>query len=246
MSRNKFAGSRILLVEDEESMAVGLEYNLTEEGYEARLAADGKQAMEIFGSETFDLVILDVMMPYLDGFEVAERMRNASPQLPILMLTARSQVKDRVKGLEIGADDYMTKPFHLDELLLRVKGMLRRKKWYQTQLKNNPLYFFGTNTINFETLICQAGKNQFRLTPHEAMVLKYLIEHRDSIVSRQDLLENVWQIPSGVETRTVDNFIARLRKYFEPDPRHPIYFKSIRSAGYMFCGDVDKGEGKKK
>ena len=133
MSQNEFAGSRILLVEDEESMAVGLEYNLTEEGYKVRLAADGKQAMEIFGSETFDLAILDVMMPYLDGFEVAERMRETSPQLPILMLTARSQVKDRVKGLEIGADDYMTKPFHLDELLLRIKGMLRRKKWYQTQ-----------------------------------------------------------------------------------------------------------------
>lgn len=245
MSQNEFAGSRILLVEDEESMAVGLEYNLTEEGYKVRLAADGKQAMEIFGSETFDLAILDVMMPYLDGFEVAERMRETSPQLPILMLTARSQVKDRVKGLEIGADDYMTKPFHLDELLLRIKGMLRRKKWYQTQWKIDPIYSFGTNTINFETLICQTGKETFRLTPHEAMVLKYLIEHQGHIVSRQELLENVWQIHSEVETRTVDNFVARLRKYFEPDPKHPKYIKSIRSAGYMFCEDVKKA-GKKK
>ena len=150
------------------------------------------------------------------------------------MLTARSSLKDRLKGLGIGADDYMTKPFHLYELLLRVKGMLRRKQWYQTGLHDQPLYRFGHNTVNFETLKCKSGKTEFRLTPHEAMVLKYLVEHRGRIVSRQELLENVWQVPSEVETRTVDNFIARLRKYFEQDSKKPRYIKSIRSAGYIF------------
>lgn len=235
MNQNKFSYSRILLVEDEESLAVGLEYNLTEEGYVVKLAVNGKQAVESFMSETFDLVILDIMLPYLDGFEVAEKMREKDPQIPILMLTARSGLKDRVKGLGIGVDDYMTKPFHLDELLLRVKGMLRRKRWYQTRTNEKPIYSFGNHTINFESLTCQSGKTEFRLTTHEAMVLKYLIENQGRIVSRQELLEKVWQINSDVETRTVDIFIVRLRKYFEHDPKKPEYFISIRSAGYMFC-----------
>ena len=235
MSRNEFSGSRILLVEDEESLAEGLEYNLTCEGYVVTRAGDGNQAIERFASESFDLVILDIMLPYLDGFEVAEKMRVSDPQLPILMLTARRGLKDRLKGLGIGADDYMTKPFHLNELLLRVQGMLRRKRWYQTRMNENPIVCFGNNTIHFESLACKSGKAAFRLTPHEAMVLKYLIENKDKIVSRQELLENVWQIHSDVETRTVDIFIARLRKYFEQDPKNPRYFKSIRGAGYMFC-----------
>jgi two-component system alkaline phosphatase synthesis response regulator PhoP len=235
MARNEFSGRRILLVEDEESLAVGLEYNLKEEGYAVTLAADGKQAIDCFASESFDLVVLDVMLPYFDGFQVAERIRGKDPQIPILMLTARSGLKDRLKGLEIGADDYMAKPFHLDELLLRVKGMLRRKKWYQIKTDENPVVRLGNHTIHFDTLACQSDKIEFQLTAHEAMVLKYLIDNPDRIVSRKELLENVWQIHSEVETRTVDIFIARLRKYFEPDPRKPIYFKSIRSAGYMFC-----------
>ena len=235
MARNEFSGPRILLVEDEESLAVGLEYNLKEEGYAVTLAADGRQAIDRFASESFDLIVLDIMLPYLDGFQVAERMRGKDPQIPILMLTARSGLKDRLKGLEVGADDYMAKPFHLDELLLRVKGMLRRKQWYQTQTNENPVVSLGNHTIHFDKLMCRSGKIEFQLTAHEAMVLKYLIDNPDRIVSRQELLENVWQIHSKVETRTVDIFIARLRKYFEPDPRKPRYFKSIRSAGYMFC-----------
>lgn len=237
MNPDDFTGSKILLVEDEESLAVGLEYNLKEEGYSVKLGADGKQAISIFSSESFDLVILDIMLPYLDGFEVAEKIREISPQMPILMLTARTRLKDRLKGLEIGADDYMTKPFHLNELLLRVKGMLRRKKWYQTTTGKNPICHIGKNTINFETLTCQSDKTEFRITPHEAMLLKYLIDHQNTIVSRQELLKNVWQIHSEVETRTVDNFIARLRKYLESDPKHPKHIKSIRSAGYMLCGE---------
>jgi len=239
MSQNKLPASRIFLVEDEESLAVGLEYNLTEEGYTVTLAADGKQALDLFASQQFDLVILDIMLPYFDGFEVANKMREVSPQIPILMLTARSDIKDRLTGLEIGADDYMTKPFHLEELLLRVKGMLRRAEWYKTKTKKKPLYQLGNFTVNFSNLLCQSEKLKFRLTPHEAMLLKYLIEHNGRIIERQELLREVWQIQSEVETRTVDIFIARLRKYFEQDPKRPKYIKSIRSAGYMFSDETD-------
>ena len=239
MSQNKLSANRILLVEDEESLAVGLEYNLTEEGYAVTLAADGKQALDLFASQDYELVILDIMLPYFDGFEVAAKMRDTSPQIPILMLTARSDIKDRLTGLEIGADDYMTKPFHLEELLLRVKGMLRRAEWYQNITKEKPLYQLGNYTINFSNLLCQSEKTEFRLTPHEAMLLKYLIEQKGRIISRQELLKEVWQIQSDVETRTVDIFVARLRKYFEQDPKRPKFIKSIRSAGYMFSDEAD-------
>ena len=234
MAEDDFKGCRILLVEDEESLAVGLEYNLMEEGYVVVWAKDGREAMECFESEPFDLIILDIMLPYVDGFEVAMKIRVTSPQMPILMLTARAGVKDRVLGLEIGADDYMTKPFHLQELLARVRGMLRRKRWYKQLIGSQPVTRFGQNEVNFENLQCRAGKRTFRLTPHEAMVLKYLIEHKGKIVSRKELLEKVWNIHSEVETRTVDNFIVRLRKYFEANSAKPVYIRSIRSVGYMF------------
>jgi DNA-binding response OmpR family regulator len=229
-----FKGSKILLVEDEESLAVGLEYNLTQEGYRVTRASDGKEALECFRSLEFDLIVLDIMLPYMDGFEVAEKIRERSPQMPILMLTARTAAKDRVKGLEIGADDYMVKPFHLRELLLRVRGMLRRKEWYHSSVGAAPSVLFGGNEIHFEEMTFRNGERMIRLTPHEAMVLKYLIDRKDKVVSRKELLENVWQIPGHVETRTVDNFILRLRKIIEPDPAKPVFIKSIRSAGYMF------------
>ena len=229
-----FKGSKILLVEDEESLAVGLEYNLTREGYRVTRASDGKEALECFRSLEFDLIVLDIMLPYLNGFKVAEKIRERSPQIPILMLTARTAAKDRVKGLEIGADDYMVKPFHLRELLVRVRGMLRRKEWYRSSVGSAPSVRLGRNEIHFEEMTFRSGERMIRLTPHEAMVLKYLIDRRDKVVSRKELLENVWQIPGHVETRTVDNFILRLRKIIEPDPAKPIFIKSIRSAGYMF------------
>ena len=224
----------ILLVEDEETLAVGLEYNLTEEGYNVVWAKDGKEAVECFNSQKFDLIILDIMLPYLNGFEIAEKVREKDPQMPILMLTARTGVADKVKGLELGADDYMTKPFHLKELLLRVKGMLKRKLWYKSILSNQTVYKFGNNEINFENLDCLSGSKKIRLTQHEAMVLKYLIENKGKIVSRKELLEKVWHMNPEIETRTVDNFIVRLRKYFEPDPANPVHILSVRSAGYMF------------
>jgi DNA-binding response OmpR family regulator len=225
---------KILLVEDEETLAVGLEYNLNEEGYEVVWAKDGREAVEYFNSQEFDLIILDITLPYLNGFEIAEIVRKGNPQMPILMLTARTGVADKVKGLELGADDYMTKPFHLKELLLRVKGMLKRKLWYKSILVDYPVYKFGNNEINFENLDGFSGSKQIRLTQHEAMVLKYLIENKGKIISRKELLENVWHLNPEVETRTVDNFIVKLRKYFEPDPANPVHFVSVRSAGYMF------------
>jgi DNA-binding response OmpR family regulator len=231
-----FKGSKILLVEDEETLAIGLEYNLIEEGYIVKWAKNGRDAIDFFEKEKFDLIILDIMLPYINGFEVAERVRKSDPQIPILMLTAKTESGNKVKGLEKGADDYMTKPFHLQELLLRIKGMLKRKSWYTSTSQYQPVYKFGTSEINFKTLNCRNGNEEVRLTPQEAMLLKYLVERKGEIVTRKELLENVWHLNPEVETRTVDIFIARLRKYFEPDPSNPVYFKSIRGAGYMFEG----------
>jgi len=237
MSDKHFKGSKILLVEDEKSLAVGLDYNLTEEGYEISWAKDGKQALEFFEKQEFDLILLDIMLPYYDGFQVSKKIREKCPQIPILMLTARTAPSDRVQGLESGADDYITKPFHLEELLLRIKGMLKRKEWYKKVTTQKPVYKFGENEIDFTNFRCRAGDREFQLTQREALIMKYLIEHKGEIVSRRDLLENVWNLSADIETRTVDNFIVRLRKYFESDPAHPVYIKSVRSAGYVFNAD---------
>ncbi len=227
--------SIILLVEDEESLAIGLEYNLQEEGYRVIRAADGVEAVTKFNAQDIDLVILDIMLPHLDGFAVAQRIRERSPWVPILMLTARTSSADRIRGLEIGADDYLDKPFHLKELLLRVRGMLKRKRWYNKSLGAKDLFRFGENEIDFSTLSCTAGRKTVKLTPLEAALLSYLVDRPEQVVSRKELLENVWQTTSGVETRTVDNFMVRLRKYFEPDPAHPIYFRNVRGVGYLFA-----------
>ncbi|MBN1998186.1 response regulator transcription factor [candidate division KSB1 bacterium] len=232
-------GSKILIVEDEESLAIGLEYNLTEEGYIIKRAADGRQAMEMFSCEKFDLIILDIMLPFYNGFEVADFIRDKDPQIPILMLTARGRATDRVHGLEAGADDYLTKPFHLEELLLRVRGMLKRKAWYKDITAKRSTATFGGNSIDFHALVAQTPTRSFKLTLQEAMVLRYLVENKGRVVSRKELLENVWKINTEIETRTVDNFIVRLRKYFEPNPSKPVYIKSVRSAGYIFDDEIE-------
>jgi DNA-binding response OmpR family regulator len=236
MDNNSYKESKILLVEDEKTLAVGLEFNLVEEGYLVEWAKDGREAISLFESGNFDMIILDIMLPYLDGFEIAEIVRKANPQMPILMLTAKISKGDKVKGLELGADDYITKPFHLKELLLRVKGMLKRKAWYKEVTLNQPKFSFGNNEINFENLKCKCGNKELKLTPHEAMVLKYLVNNKGKIVSRKELLEKVWHLNPDIETRTVDIFISLLRNYFEEDPSNPIYIKSIRGAGYIFEG----------
>lgn len=227
--------NKILIVEDEESLAIGLEFNLEQEGFEVKIARDGREALQFFGQDEYDLIILDIMLPYLNGFEIAEKVREKDAQVPILILTAKTNFQDKLKGLEIGADDYLTKPFHLEELVLRVKGMLKRKSWYKTVISEKPIYNFGSNEINFQTLSCRNSNGKFNLTKNEAMVLRYLLDNKDKVVSRKELLENVWHVNPDIETRTVDIFISRLRKYFESDPSNPVYIKSIRSAGYMFC-----------
>ena len=226
--------SKILIIEDEESLARGLEYNLLEEGYDVDWAENGRVGMKMLDAIEFDLIILDIMLPFLNGFKIASYIRNINPQLPILILTARSSDKDKIKGFEHGADDYLTKPFNLDELLLRIKGMLKRKAWYSEVNKINPIFSFGQNTIYFEKLIYKRGNKEYLLSQREAMVIRYLIERKNKIVSRKELLENVWHINPEIETRTVDNFIVKLRKYFEDDPSNPEYIKSVRSAGYLF------------
>jgi DNA-binding response OmpR family regulator len=225
---------KILLVEDEETLAIGLEYNLTEEGYNVDWVTDGKKALNKIKEMNYDLIILDVMLPYVDGFEVAEIIREKFPQLPILFLTARTGVRDKIRGLEIGADDYLTKPFHLKEMLLRVKGMLKRQSWYKENIDELMAFKFGKNEINFENLICKTADKEIQLTSHEAHLMRYFIDNKGIILSRENLLKNVWNIDSTIETRTVDNFIARLRKYFEPNPEKPIYIKSVRGEGYIF------------
>ena len=236
---NTAISSKLLLVEDEEGLGEGILFNLQQEGYTVDWARDGQQALDFFSTDRPDLIVLDIMLPKIDGFEVARRIRRESPQLPILMLTARTALEDRLHGFELGADDYMTKPFHLDELLARIRGMLRRKQWYTEATQQSEVFRFGKNEINFSDLSCHTAERTFQLTAHEAMVMKYLIQNRGKIISRAELLENVWNITSSVETRTVDNFIARLRKYFEPDTRHPVYIRSIRSKGYIFRAESD-------
>ncbi len=226
--------SMILVVEDEESLAVGLEYNLIEEGFEVVRADNGLRAIECFKSQPIDLIILDIMLPGLDGFEVAKAILEESPQMPILMLTARTKTEDKIHGLELGADDYLTKPFHLKELLLRIRGMLRRKAWYSQTFESQPPYSFADCRIDFTNLRLARGDQEFQLTPLEAMLLKYLIDNAERIVSRKELLQNVWHNASELETRTVDNFVVRLRKYIEPDPSKPIHIKNARGVGYRF------------
>ncbi len=241
MSIEDEKGETILLVEDEESLAIGLEYNLTEEGYTVVRAVHGKEALEKFDPECIDLIVLDIMLPHMDGFQVAEKIREQSPQVPILMLTARREAVDRIRGLEMGADDYLTKPFHLKELLLRIQGMLKRRMWYRENAEQQQEIRFGSNRVNFDTLVCSSGEKRVRLTPLEAVLLRYLYENAGRVVSRKELLKNVWNSTSNIETRTVDNFIVRLRKYFEPDPGNPLFFRNVRGAGYIFSS-VEEGE----
>jgi len=225
---------KILIVEDEKSLAVGLEFNINKAGYQVEVAGDGRQALELFKKGDFDLIILDVMLPYVDGFEVAKKVRKEAPQIPILILSARTDSQDRIHGLKIGADDYMTKPFNLEELMICIEGMLKRKKWYKKILEQNAIYSFGKNIINFADFTCTSEGKEFQLTYLEAMVLKYLIDNKNRNISRIELIENIWQMDVHIETRTVDNFIVRLRKYFEPVPEKPIYIISVRGVGYIF------------
>ena len=231
--------SKILLVEDDPHLAKGLRFNLEREGYEIFQVDNGVSAIDQLREMDFDLIILDLMLPKMGGLEVARTIRETNVRFPILMLTAKSSKKDREIGLEAGADDYLSKPFHLPELLLRVKGILRRSEWYKEPVRDQEIFRFDNMWINFGTGKANGVNGEFYLTTKEALVMKLLVKKKGNAVSREELLEKVWGYDPETETRTVDNFIARLRKYFEQKPQKPTHIITVREKGYQFKSGFD-------
>ena len=231
--------NKILLVEDDPHLAKGLRFNLEREGYEIFLVDNGVSALDQLREKDFDLIILDLMLPKMGGLEVARTIRETNIRFPILMLTAKSSKKDRETGLEAGADDYLTKPFHLPELLLRVKGILRRSEWYKEPVHDQDIFRFAKMWINFGTGKAKGVESEFYLTTKEALVMKLLVGKKGDVVSREELLEKVWGYDPQTETRTVDNFISRLRKYFEKRPQEPVHILTVREKGYQFVSGSD-------
>ncbi len=227
--------SRILLVEDEESLVEVILMNLKFEGYDVSIARDGKQAIDMARQARYDLCILDIMLPKIDGFAVCKTLRLDKNKVPILFLSAKSTGSDRVEGLKIGGDDYLTKPFNLEELLLRVSNLLRLHRRVEGDGKDMEVYNFGKNQINFTTyeITTLAGTRE-TLSKREIQLLKFLIDHKDEVVSRESILETVWGYDVYPSTRTIDNYILAFRKYFEENSREPAYFQSIRGVGYKF------------
>jgi len=225
---------RILLVEDEASLRETLKLNLEMEDYEVVTTDNGKDALKFVKEQHFDLLILDVMLPEVDGFQIAEQVRLTNREVPILMLTAKDAAQDRITGLRKGADDYLTKPYVLEELLLRVQNLIKRtSKKTEQELET---YEFGGNRVNFATYEATGVNGEFTLTKKEAMLLKLLVERRNEVVSRQQILQSVWGYDVYPSTRTIDNFILSFRKYFEEDPHNPQFFLSVRGVGYKFVG----------
>ena len=233
---------KILLVEDEKHLAKGLAFNLERDDFVVTVAEDGEKALECFRSNEYDMMILDLMLPKLGGLDVIREIRKTNMRFPVLVLTAKSTDEDRTLGLESGADDYLTKPFHLPELLLRVKGILRRKEWYQEPANREGRFQFDDFWVDFETGKARGCDGEFYLTAKEAMIMSLLVNKKGEVVSREELLEKVWGYSPDMETRTVDNFIARLRKYFEKKPQKPKYLLTVREKGYRFSGGEVKGE----
>lgn len=230
------SNTRILLAEDEQSLADTIKLNLEMEGYKVQLAGDGKKALKSFKQERFDLVILDVMLPEMDGFTVCEAIRLDNETVPVLFLTAKHSSSDRVTGLKIGADDYLTKPFNLEELLLRVQALLKRTQ-RNGEVKKESLSTFAFDgfTVHFsEMTITTPDVRTINLTKKETALLKLLIDRRNEVISREHILETVWGYDIYPSTRTIDNFIVSFRKYFEKDPTNPIRFISVRGVGYKF------------
>ena len=232
MLRNKYS---ILLVEDEERIQEALKLNFEIEGYDVSSAYDGAEALKALRSEYFDLIILDVMLPEIDGIAVCENIRLFNTEIPILILSAKNSSSDRVIGLQKGADDYLTKPFDLAELLIRVRKLITKSKLISSKQPITELFTFGKNNINFKALECiNKHGNRVALTKKEVMLLKLLIENKNEVVTREKILQAVWGYNVYPTTRTVDNFILSFRKYFEDDSRNPKYFHSIRGIGYKF------------
>ena len=227
--------ARILVVEDEENLALGLRFNLEAEGHEVEIAGDGALAARRLEDPEgrFDLVILDLVLPGMSGFEVARRARAAGEYVPILILTAKGDVQDLVRGLEEGADDYLTKPFRLDELLARVRGLLRRRRWSRVESgEPSRSVTIGEATVHFDRFELETRGGTVALTTREAGLLRALVEREGQALTRGELLEEVWGLRPDTRTRVVDNFIVRLRRYVEPDPARPRHILSVRGHGY--------------
>ena len=225
----------ILLVEDEENLQEALKLNLEMEGYEVTGSYDGVNALKMQQQEHFDLIILDVMLPEMDGITVLETIRLSNTEIPILILSARNSSADRVLGLKKGADDYLTKPFNLEELLLRVNKLIKKSEQISLKQPLPDIYEFGKSKIDFKALegYTKDGK-KIMLTKKEVMLLKLLIENKNEVVTREKILQSVWGYNVYPTTRTIDNFILNFRKYFEADSRNPLYFHSVRGIGYKF------------
>ena len=225
----------ILLVEDEENLQEALKLNLELEGYDVTGAYDGAAALNAVQKEYFDLIILDVMLPELDGIAVCETIRLNNPDIPILILSAKNSSADRVLGLKKGADDYLTKPFNLEELLLRVTKLIKKSERLSIKQPLPEVFGFGKNKIDFKASEAQTKNGEkVMLTKKEMMLLKLLIENRNEVVTREKILQAVWGYNVYPTTRTIDNFILNFRKYFEDDSRDPRYFHSVRGVGYKF------------
>jgi two-component system alkaline phosphatase synthesis response regulator PhoP len=234
------AAAAILVVEDEANLADSIRENLEAEGYAVEVARNGIQGLEKVRERDWDLVLLDVMMPGLDGFSLCETARAEGNDVPVLFLTAKSSVDDRIRGLEAGGDDYLPKPFHLRELLLRVEAILRRRTWYGTIPAQGSLVRFGENEVDLSNYrgVSWDGKTQ-DLTQKEAMILKVLVEQAGDVVSRERILDKVWGYELFPSTRTIDNFIVRLRRRFEKDPESPRHFHTVRGVGYRFTPEEE-------
>ena len=245
--------SRILVVEDEAHLAEGLRFNLEQEGYSVDVVGNGEEALERLQKHKgeFDALVLDVMLPGKDGFTVARTLRETKNYIPLLMLTARSRPEDVLQGFESGADDYLPKPFNLSILIARVGSLLRRKTWEHrpavpsakpvARAAASPDTFrFGDKIVDFENLRLQAGGEAVQLTLMESELLRYLIQNAGHPVSRKAILENVWDLQEDTDTRAIDNFIVRLRKYIEDEPSSPRHLVTVRGLGYKFIPFPEK------
>lgn len=223
---------KILVIEDEPTLAEVIGDNLLAEGYQVESACDGQEGLLLWRTTPPDLVVLDVMLPKLDGFALCRQMRASGDQTPVLFLSAKGQAEDRVQGLSAGGDDYLAKPFHLPEFLLRVRNMLRRRRWLPEQAFQ---LVFGGHSVDFKrwTVTLSSGREE-SLGERELAILRLLAERKGEVVSRDDILDRVWGDDIFPSSRTIDNFILRLRKLFEPDPSHPVYFHTVWGVGYKF------------
>ena len=239
--------SSVLVVEDEEHLADGLRYNLEAEGYTVETVADGEAALKRLLQEQrrYDAVVLDVMLPGKNGFAVASELRAANHYVPLLMLTARGRPEDVLKGFESGADDYLPKPFELSVLMARINALLRRREWLRSDVNETEpvpaeleaqtdVYSFDGKTIDLGNLELRTGEQTVRLTLMEAQLLRYLIKHEGEIVKRKAMLEEVWGLHEDTDTRAIDNFIVRLRRYIETEPSRPKHLLTVRGLGYRF------------